>query len=102
MPSLVPRMPRWCHYDRESGGLPVPPKQHTFATFEEWAHRYRWNTKVTETNSLMSKNTAIMYIVVFLAGVLGGVLVPKSFYSPLTPTVSAHVTPQMSPIADRP
>lgn len=50
----------------------------------------------------MSKNTAIMYIVVFLAGVLGGVLVPKSFYSPLTPTVSAHVTPQMSPIADRP
>ena len=77
----------------------MPPKQHTFATFEEWADRYRGNTKVMEMNPLMSKNTAIMYIVVFLAGVLGGVLVPKSFYSPLTPTVSAHVTPQVSPIA---
>lgn len=53
----------------------------------------------------MSKNTAIMYILVFLAGVLGGVLVPKSFYSPVAPTASARVTPQLSPaaaIADRP
>jgi hypothetical protein len=45
----------------------------------------------------MSKNTAVMYILVFLAGVLGGVLVPRSFYASAVPTASAHVTPQASP-----
>lgn len=47
----------------------------------------------------MSKNTAVMYILVFLAGVLGGVLVPRSFYAAATPAATAHLTPHASPAA---
>ncbi|HEY6448840.1 MAG TPA: hypothetical protein VIY53_20460 [Acidobacteriaceae bacterium] len=45
----------------------------------------------------MGKNTVLMYIVVFLAGVLGGVLVPRSLYAGPAPTPTAHATAVTNP-----
>lgn len=53
--------------------------------------------------AIMKKQTAVLYLLVILAGLIGGALVPSSFYQGRAPMPRAHANAQGTPalLADR-